>query len=144
MPAMSIDDVILGDVPEPQPEGHDRIAQVVLEPSMSFEEDVLNDVAGIDPGGQRRVESQVDHAPQWLSVGVEESINGPGLPLPGFVEEILGLGEIAPHACLSAGAEGRKQKAESREGCVRLRFALCLPSLARRACFLPSAFCLLG
>ena len=55
--AMGVDDVVLGDVPQPEVKGHERIVQIVLQPAVRFEQHVLHDVAGIDARRQRRVQA---------------------------------------------------------------------------------------
>ena len=68
VPAVGIDDVVLGDVPQPEMEGHDRVLEIIAEPPAGFQQHLLHNVAGIDASSQGWIETQADHAAQRFAV----------------------------------------------------------------------------
>ena len=109
MPAMGVDDVVLGDVPQPEVERHDGVAEVIAEPAMGLEQDVLHDVAGIDARRQGRIEAQADHAPQRFAMTGEQLLDGLGatgfIGLGRLIEQLLGVRLFRPHRGLPSGAK---------------------------------------
>ena len=97
MPAMRVDDPILGQVPQPQVKRHRRVLQILGQPLIGFEQHILNDVAGIDAASQHGVEPQVDDLPQRLAELAEQSVDGRGLAASGVVEQSSGFLVVRPH-----------------------------------------------
>ena len=97
VPAMGVDDAILGQVPQPHVERHVRRLQVLFEPLIRFDHDILNDVRRIDATGEYRIEPQVNHPPQRFAEFAEEAIHGPGFTLSGLFEHFIGDFAVWPH-----------------------------------------------
>jgi hypothetical protein len=108
--AVSVDDVVLGDVPQPQMKGHGRVFQIIGQAAMCFEKHVLHDVAGIDARRQGRIEAQTDDAPQRLAVNGQQMLDGLGFSLPGSFEQWIDLGLFGPHGVCRAGDSSFKRQ----------------------------------
>jgi hypothetical protein len=72
--AVRIDDLVASDLPEPEVERQDRIAQIIPQPLTGFEEDVLDNVARVDTASESPIQTQPDHPTQ-----------GRAMPLPQFL-----------------------------------------------------------
>lgn len=76
MAAMGIDDSVLGNLPQPQPERHGRILQVVLQPPVGFDEHILNHVADIHPPLDFLVQPHSHDLAQRLTVPLHQLVHG--------------------------------------------------------------------
>ena len=70
MPPMGINDVVFGDMSEPEVKGHDGVFQVIFNSFMRLKEHILNDVTCVFPGGDSGIKPEADHSPQRFAMAV--------------------------------------------------------------------------
>ena len=100
MPAMGVDEVVLGDVPQPQMKRHRRRLQVIAQPAARFDQHVLHDIAGVEPLRNRRVEAQIDHAANRLAVPGEQLLDGVGISRFRLAQQHLRIVCVGPHRAI--------------------------------------------
>jgi len=84
---MGIDDPIAGHMPQPEPERHRGIRQVVGKTPAGFDHHVLHDVAGIHPSSEHGIHSPIDDAPQRIPMPGKQAVDGIGIAVPNPVEQ---------------------------------------------------------
>jgi hypothetical protein len=74
---MGVDQLLCGELPQPEIELHRRLGRIVGQTAGGFDHRFLDDVRGIDPAIEPTVEPQADHVPQPVAVAAEQFGNGP-------------------------------------------------------------------
>jgi hypothetical protein len=97
MPAMGVDDPILGQVPKPKVKRHGRILQIFRQPLIRFEQNVLDNVAGIDPPSQHWIEPKVDDLSERFAKFAKQAIDGRRLAVFGVAKQSFGFIVVRPH-----------------------------------------------
>jgi hypothetical protein len=97
MPAMGVDDAVLGNLPQPEPECHRRILKVILQPPIGFDQHVLNDIADIDTALDFLVQPHPDDLAQRLTVPFHQLVHGSFISLLDLQEQFFGLVLFRPH-----------------------------------------------
>ena len=97
MAAMGVDYPVVGDLPQPQMIGHDRMGQIVLQAAVGLDQHFLHDVAHVDPPLNPLVQPQLHHPPQRIAVPLHQPVDGGRIALPGMLEQFLGLFGVGPH-----------------------------------------------
>jgi hypothetical protein len=97
MPAVGVDNVVLGDMPQPEVKRHGRVLEVLLQTAARFEEHVLNDVAGIEALDDGGVEAEVDEPAHRLAVPRQQLIDGGNVAVARLVEQHLSIVGGGPH-----------------------------------------------
>ena len=78
--AMSVYKAIAGHVPQPEPEGHRGVGQIIAETAVGFDQHILHDIAGIDPSLNHPVHAEMNHPLDRLPMAFQEAIDGGGIP----------------------------------------------------------------
>ena len=97
VPAVGVDQPVLGHLPQPQVKRHLRILQILLQPPMGFDQHILRDVASIDAPRQHRVHPQLDHPPHRAAMPCQQPIDGRIVAGAGVCQEFLRVVRVRPH-----------------------------------------------
>ena len=97
---MGVDDPILGDLPQPEMEWHDRILQVLLQPPVGFNKNILDHVTHTHPWLDTAIQPHPDQAEDGILVPFNQLVDRLGVPLTGLVQQLFGFFRLGPHRCI--------------------------------------------
>ena len=113
MTTVRIDELILGELPQPQMEREPRILHVIGQPLAGFQQDILDDVAGVNPLRDHPIHPQLDHLTQRLAMPLHQLVDGGRFAPFGPDQQFVSFRRIRPHGV--AREERRPQEAMTRD-----------------------------
>jgi hypothetical protein len=111
VPPVSVDDPVLGNLPQPQVIRHSRLSEIVLQPAVGLDQHILHDIAHIDPPLYFLVQPKLHHAPQAVTMPLHQTVDCVGVAPFGIGQQILSFFDFGPHRRIIS-AECRVRNAE--------------------------------
>jgi hypothetical protein len=94
---VDVDQLITGDLPEPELKRHERTAQVFGEAQARLEQNTLHHIAGVFTSSQRPIQSHGDQPAQGLAMRSQQPIDGGPVVARSVLEHGLSFSRVRPH-----------------------------------------------